>query len=107
MHELVQLDGPAGYLAQPLVHLNYDSLAQFRRKQAVYTTYDAGILYAAGRRARPHNLVLQPLREFYRRFVTWHGYRDGWHGVRLALLMTYYEWVKYAKLWRLARRGEG
>ena len=107
VHELVELDGPAGTLSQPFIHLNYDSLAQFRRKQAVYTSYDAGILYAAGQRARPHNFILQPLREFYRRFITWHGYRDGWHGGRLALLMMYYEWVKYVKLWRLARRGTG
>ena len=107
VHELVQLDGLAGTLNQPFIHLNYDSLEQFRRKQTVYTTYDASSLYNAGQRARPHNFILQPLREFHRRFITWHGYRDGWHGLRLALLMMYYEWVKYNKLWRLARRGDG
>ncbi len=103
VHELVLLDGPQGWLREPFVHYNYATLAQFRRKQQAYTDYDAQILYQSGARARPHNFILQPLREFRRRFITLRGYRDGWHGLRMALLMTYYEWVKYVKLRRLAR----
>lgn len=105
VHELVMLDGPEAYLRQPLVHYNYADLAQFRRKQAVYTSYDAGILYAQGQRAQPHNFILQPLREFRRRFIRLGGYRDGLHGLRMALLMTYYEWVKYRKLRALVQRN--
>ncbi len=98
VHELIILDGPAGYMTQPFIHYNYRDLAQFRSKQASYTSYDADILYASGARAKPRNFVLQPLREFYRRFGTLRGYRDGLHGMRMAGLMAYYEWVKYAKL---------
>ncbi len=105
VHELIVLDGPAGHLTEPFIHYNYRSVAQFHAKQASYTSYDAGILHATGARARPHNFVLQPLREFRRRFITLHGYRDGLHGLRMAGLMAYYEYVKYAKLRRLA--GEG
>ncbi|MFN8471826.1 MAG: glycosyltransferase [Anaerolineae bacterium] len=107
VHELVVLDGAAEYLSEPFVHYNYRDLEQFRRKQASYTSYDAGILYASGARARPRNFVLQPLREFRRRFVSLQGYRDGVHGVRMAGLMAYYEWVKYAKLSRLAAEERG
>ena len=105
VHELIILDGPAGRLTEPFVHYNYQNVAQFHSKQASYTSYDAGILYASGARARPRNFVLQPLREFHRRFITLHGYRDGLHGLRMACLMAYYEWVKYAKLRRLAAEG--
>lgn len=103
VHELVVLNGPAGKLTQPMVHLNYETMQQFRRKQAEYTTLDASILRAAGLRPRPHNFILQPLREFTRRFIQLRGYRDGLHGLRMALLMAVYEWVKYVKLWRLGR----
>jgi (heptosyl)LPS beta-1,4-glucosyltransferase len=103
VHELVVLDGRAGYLAAPLIHYNYRDRAQFHRKQQVYSGYDAAALYQAGRRARPHNFILQPLREFRRRFVTLQGYRDGAHGLELAMLMMYYELVKYVKLWRMQR----
>jgi len=32
------------------------------------------------------------------------GYRDGLHGLRLSLLMAYYEWRKYVLLSRLWRQ---
>jgi len=101
VHELVVLDGPEGYLENPLIHLNYETLSEFRARQERYTDYDARMLWKQGQRARPHNLVLQPLREFRRRYFTLAGYKDGWHGLLLSGLMAYYEWVKYCKLWRM------
>ena len=44
-----------------------------------------------------------PLRQFWWRFVTLRGYRDGLHGLRLSLLMAYYEfetWRRTAHLWK-------
>ena len=101
VHELVLLDGPAGYLENPLTHYNYESLAQFFARQEVYIGYEARIMHRQGLRARPHNFVLQPLREFRRRYVELEGYKDGWLGLLLSLLMAYYELVKYGKLWRM------
>ena len=104
VHELVILDGPVGHLVNPLIHYNYRTLAEFHARQQRYTDYDARALWAAGQRARPHHFVLQPLREFHRRFFTWQGYRDGRYGLLLSGLMAYYEYVKYRKLWVLQRR---
>jgi hypothetical protein len=101
VHEIVLLDGEAGYLENPLLHFNYDALGQFIAKQNAYTGFEAGILFKEGHRAKPHHLILQPLREFHRRFFALQGYRDGMHGLLLSLLMAYYEGVTYWKLWRL------
>ncbi|MFQ5341585.1 MAG: glycosyltransferase family 2 protein, partial [Anaerolineae bacterium] len=103
VHEVVILDGPAGHLENPLIHYNYNNLREFRERQAKYTDYDAAMMYAAGRRARPHNFILQPLREFRRRFWSEAGYRDRFYGLLLSSLMAYYEYVKYRKLWRSQR----
>lgn len=106
VHEIAVVDGGIGYLQQPLTHYNYQDVAQFRAKQRAYTSYDARILYDEGLKPKPHNFILQPLRQFYWRFVTLDGYKDGLHGLRLSLYMTYYEWVKYRKLawfWRKNR----
>ena len=103
VHELVILDGPAGHLQNPLIHYNYSTLREFRQRQARYSDYDASVLHDAGQRARLHNFVLQPLREFRRRFFSQAGYRDHVYGVLLSALMAYYEFVKYHKLWRLQR----
>ncbi len=102
VHEVVALDGEEGLLAEPLLHFNYDTWAQFHRKQRSYAAYEARILTGRGVRPRPHNFVLQPLREFRRRFFTLQGWRDGVHGLRLALLLAwYYGLIPY---WLLLRR---
>jgi (heptosyl)LPS beta-1,4-glucosyltransferase len=103
VHEIAVVDGTIGYLENPLIHYNYRDAAHFHAKQRAYSSFDAKILWQEGVRPRPHNFVLQPLRHFWWRYVTLNGYRDGWHGLRLTLLMMYYEWVKYRKLawfWR-------
>lgn len=103
VHELVLLDGPEGTLTQPFIHYNYQDTAQFTAKQQRYTAYDARILYEAGIRPKPQNYFLQPWRQFWWRFVTLKGYRDGLHGLRLSLLMAWYELRKYVllrELWR-------
>ena len=102
VHELVLLDTPQppGHLRAPLIHLNYETVAEFISKQRYYAAYDASRLRAGGMRARPHSFILQPLRQFYWRFVTLQGWRDGLHGLRLSLLMGWSEFVKYCNLWR-------
>jgi (heptosyl)LPS beta-1,4-glucosyltransferase len=90
VHEVVLLDGAAGYLHNPLIHFNYRSWRQFHEKQRRYARYEAAALRQRGVRPRPHNFVLQPWREFYRRFVVLRGYRDGIWGLRLCLWLAYY-----------------
>lgn len=103
VHEIVVLDGDLGTLTQPLIHHNYRDLAHFTDKQRRYAAHEAGILHAQGVRPRPRNYILQPLRQFRWRYLTLKGYQDGWHGLRLSLLMAWYELRKYLLLRRLWR----
>lgn len=102
VHELVILDGEPGYLNEPFVHYNYTSLAQFKEKQRRYVQYDAKILKERGIRPKPHKFVTQPVRQFIWRYITLQGYRDGLHGLRLSLLMAWYELQKYVALRKLS-----
>jgi glycosyltransferase involved in cell wall biosynthesis len=104
VHELVILNGEAGYLKTPLVHYNYRNLAQFIRKQELYTDYAARDLFRQGVKVKPQNYILQPLRHFKWRFFELQGYRDGLHGLELSLLMAWYEFQKYVRLRREWRR---
>ncbi|MBX3062561.1 MAG: glycosyltransferase family 2 protein [Anaerolineae bacterium] len=101
VHELVIVDGQSSVLETPLTHYNYQTWNQFFRKQERYTDYEARELLAQGVRVKPQNYVLQPLRAFYRRFITLDGYLDGFHGLRLSAIMAYYELQKYLRLNRL------
>jgi len=101
VHEGIPASTQTGYLHNVLIHYNYDSLVQFHAKQRRYAQYDAGILFKQGVRPKPRNFVLQPLREFRRRFFTLKGYRDGLHGLRLSILTAYYNFDMYRRLARL------
>ena len=104
VHETVLLDGELGALTQPIIHHNYRDVAHFVQKQRRYAQLDAAMLYAAGDRPKRRSLLTMPLRHFYWRFVTLKGYRDGWHGLRLCLLMARYEYQKRSLLSRLRSR---
>jgi glycosyltransferase involved in cell wall biosynthesis len=106
VHELVILDGEEGYLENPLTHYNYANLTQFIQRQNGYTDYEAKILFDQGVRPKPHNYLLQPLREFRRRYLSLEGYKDGFHGLILSLLMAYYNLVMYLRLRQLWRQGK-
>jgi len=99
VHELVKLDGEEGFLKNPLVHLNYETVDEFIQKQNYYAHYDAERLRLEGKRAKLQNLITRPIQEFLRRFITYHGWRDGLHGLRLSLLMGYFQWVVYKRLY--------
>ena len=98
VHEVVKLFGEEGTLRNPIIHYNYQDIAQFLEKQERYAHFDAQSLYAQGIRPRPHSIILQPLRQFVWRYVTLHGYRDRWHGLRLSLMMARFEYRKYQLL---------
>jgi hypothetical protein len=101
VHEIVDLGGEAGHLRNPLLHYNYDTVAQFHARQARYTDFDAQELLREGVRAQVYSPVTQSIRHFFWRLVTLGGHRDGLHGLRLCLLTAWYEGVKYRKLRRL------
>lgn len=101
VHEIVILDGEAGYLEHPLIHYNYATVSQFLSKQRRYADYDARILWEQGICARPHKFITRPWAEFCRRYFTLQGYKDGWRGLLLSGLMAYYQLVVYNRLRRL------
>ena len=103
VHEFAQLDGPAGYLSQHLLHLNIEHKDELWRKQTSYAIQEAQTLYQAGRRARWRNFVGAPLREFRRRYITLGGARDGAVGLLLCATLAYFEWVKFVHLKGLER----
>ena len=98
VHEILQLDGLTGRLRQPLIHHNYATVTEFIARQRRYAHYEATVLCRQGERARMHNFVLQPLRQFLWRFVALSGWRMGWHGLLLSALMAHSQWRLYREL---------
>jgi hypothetical protein len=101
VHETVLLDGPEGWLSERLLHLNYESRAQFHEKQARYVALEAEAERRAGTHYRWRALLGQPIREFCRRFFALGGWVDGPVGFDLAIAMAYYAYRRV----RLVRSG--
>ncbi len=95
VHELAIINGPEDTLTEHIIHYNYDAWSQFHDTQRRYTAFEAQTLLNDGVRAHPRHLLTRPLQAFWRRFVTWKGYRDGFHGLRLCTIMARYEFMKY------------
>jgi hypothetical protein len=73
-----------------LIHYNYDSVAQFHAKQRARAALEVEALRQKGIRPKARHLFSQPARDLWWRFVTLKGYRDGLHGLRLCVLLSYY-----------------
>jgi glycosyltransferase involved in cell wall biosynthesis len=101
VHELAVVAGEVGWLQQPLIHYNYDDKADFHARQRRYSAVEARILHEQGIPTRPWTSLTMPLRQFWWRFVTLHGWRDGRHGLWLSGAMAWYEWKKYSQLARI------
>lgn len=102
VHELALLDGPAAHLRQPLIHESYRSLGQFVTRQERYCHLDAERWLITFGRPRWRALIGQPLREFWRRYVQLRGYREGWLGLVLCLILA---WYSGKAVWLARRRG--
>ena len=98
VHEVAILDGPEDTLTEPFLHLNYETLDEFRAKQRRYASLEARALWESGIRPKPHSLALQPIREFRRRMLTLGGVRQGPLGVRLGLEMALASFWTYREL---------
>ena len=104
VHESVRLtSGEPGVLRHDLQHLAYrdihDHLATIDR----YTTLAATEWAAQGRQASLSGLVLHPAFAFLRNYVLRGGFKDGTAGFVVSALNSYYVFLKFAKLWELAR----
>ena len=86
------------------MHDNYANLTQFRRKQSHYAALEAQALRQRGVRPRAWSILLQPLREFRRRYLTLRGYREGLLGLQLSALLA---WATFQTYWRLRQLWRG
>jgi glycosyltransferase involved in cell wall biosynthesis len=90
VHEVALVDGRVDFLSAPFVHFNYATFAEFVRKQERYCGLEAARWLATYGRPRLRAVLGQPLREFWSRYVTLDGYREGGLGLMLCVILAYY-----------------
>lgn len=100
VHEMVKIDGEAGYLSNDIVHYNYETLFQFMEKLInIYAPNEAAQLLKKGYKLTWQDAIRMPFKEFLSRFFAREGYKDGFHGLMLSILMAFYHFMVFANIW--------
>ena len=84
-----------------IVHHHYETIDQYIGRMNNYTSEHAKNLVSGGYEFGWSDLISKPTNEFLSRFFQGEGYKDGLHGLVLALLQAFSELVLYLKVWQL------
>jgi len=82
-----------------IVHHHYQSISQYLERMNRYTGIQAEELIKTGYKFRWQDMLRKPMGEFLSRFFVGEAYKDGLHGLVLALLQAFSEMIKYIKVW--------
>jgi len=101
VHEKVVVSGNTAYLKNPLLHYTYNSISDYLKRADVYSTLAAKELMKNGAAPKAFDFIVRPLATFIKMFFLRLGFLDGRYGLVLAVLYSYYTFLKYAKAWEL------
>lgn len=99
VHEMIKLEGESERLKNPIIHHNYENIAQFLQKTLFYAENEADQLIEKGYEFVWQDSIRFPTKEFISRFFAREGYKDGLHGLVLSLLMAFYHLVVFVNIW--------
>jgi len=100
VHEMIKVQGETGKLTGHILHNNYDSISQFIQKLgAIYGPNEAEQLIENGYVFDWRDSIRFPVREFLSRFFARKGYKDGFHGLMLSVLMGFYHFIVFSYVW--------
>jgi glycosyltransferase involved in cell wall biosynthesis len=80
------------------VHFNYFDVEQFIEKMNRYTSIEAEGLFASGDDLNSRQLLLRVFEEFKLRYISFKGYKEGFTGLSMSLMMAAYRLTVLMKL---------
>jgi len=83
-----------------LVHKNYSSVSDYLLRMDRYSTIQAEEKVKSGYQFTWPDLIQKPAAEFIGRFFAAKGFKDGIHGLVLAILQAFSEFTIYLKVWQ-------
>lgn len=86
-----------------IIHHNYNSIDSYLTRLIRYSTEQAKVLRKNRTEFFWIDLLKKPSAEFCSRYFNGEGYKDGVHGLALAGLQAFSEFVLYLKLWELEK----
>lgn len=104
VHEQVVVKGPVGTLKAPLEHYTYDSISDYLKRMDRYSDLSARQYLQEGKKVSWPEILFRTKYTFFKMWILQKGFLDGAKGLVLALLYSYYTFVKYAKLKEISNK---
>lgn len=102
VHEvLIPKPEKATHLKGDILHYSYPSLQWHVQKINHFTDIAAQQMYARNKKVSWVKMIFSMKFNFVKKYILQMGFRDGYHGLLLALMSSYYTLLKYAKLRQL------
>lgn len=106
VHEGFSINGTADYMKSAIEQFPFDNLEHYLKKMDRYSTLMAKRMIKEKRSFSPIQLITRPAFTFFKRYILRGGILDGFHGLLMAKLYSYYTFQKYAKFWELLSQKE-
>ena len=88
-----------------IIHFNYVNTSHFLEKLNRYTTIEANQKFDKNENSSIFKAIIFFTLEFANRYIRRKGYKDGWRGFYLSLMMGFYRIITYMKLKELEEIG--
>lgn len=99
-HELLNVEGELGTLQSHILHYNYKTISQYIQKiDRQYSDNEVDTYLAKHKRVYWYDAIRFPSQDFLANYFARQGYKDGLHGLVLAILQAFYMFVVFAKAW--------
>ncbi|MFC1672356.1 glycosyltransferase family 2 protein [Planctomycetota bacterium] len=102
-HDRVEVDGPVKPFQGDLHHYSYKNIADHLDTINSFTRIAAEAMAGEGRHARLVDLIFRAPVKFLKMYVLKGGFLEGRVGLVMAVMSSYYVFLKYAKLWEIGR----
>jgi glycosyltransferase involved in cell wall biosynthesis len=98
VHEQVVVQGKIGTLKYPLDHFTYASISDYLKRMDRYSELSALQYLKEGKKISWPEILFRTQFTFFKMWGLQRGFLDGANGLVLAMLYSYYTFVKYSKL---------
>lgn len=103
IHEYIAVEGRIGELEVPYIHYNYETVHQYLTKIDRASTSEAISLGEMKYQLAWYDAVRFPVSDFLKIYFAQEGYKDGLHGLVLALFQASYSFMVFAKFWEMEK----
>lgn len=99
VHKDLSIDGETEKLKEHIIHHNYDSIEQYVKKILIYAPNEADEYLHGDYNFSYFDVIRFPISDFMAWFFARKGYKDGFHGLVLALMQAFYHFLVFAFIW--------